>query len=161
MNDFAMRTNDSFLYLELHPLNSELINKGGTMARLCLLILSLLIIPAIANAEETKVLYYQHKIPGPQVTKEYYIKESLKKENPKNPNLLQVKNISIVKSPEGTTTYRLTSRINCETRQIAIIDYWSTGTNAEQQRAMANGKWKPIDDFDDALHLFKKICLKK
>lgn len=125
------------------------------------LILAALLIPTITNAGETKVLYYQHKIPGPQITKDYYIKESLKKENPKNPNILQVKLISIVKSPEGTTTYRMTDKINCETGQFAMIDYWSTGTTAAQQRAMADGKWKPFTDYDDMPPLAKKICPKK
>jgi len=135
--------------------------KGGNMKRLWMLFLPMSLFPAFANAGETKILYYQHKIPGPQITKDYYIKESLKKDNPKNPNLLQIKTISIVKSPEGTTTYRMTNRINCETRQLAIIDYWSTGTTAAQQRAMADGQWRPIDDFDDSPHLAKKICPKK
>jgi len=116
--------------------------------------------PAIARAAETKILYHQSKIPGPQTTKDYYIKESLKREDPKNPNLLQVKTVSIVKSPEGTTIYRMTSRINCETRQSAIIKYWSTGTTAERQRAMANGEWRPIDNFTDGPPLAKKICPK-
>jgi len=106
-------------------------------------------------------MYHQSKIPGPQVTKDYYIKESLKKEDQKNPNLLQVKVVSIVKSPEGTTTYRMTHKINCETRQFAMIGYWSTGTTAAQQRAMADGKWRSFDDYDDAPSLAKKICLKR
>jgi len=129
--------------------------------RLLILFLPTLLFPAVANAGETKILYYQYKIPGPQITKDYYIKESLKKDNPKNPNLFQIKTISIVKSPEGTTTYRMKNMINCETRQLAIIDYWSTGTTAAQQRAMADGQWRPIDDFDDSPHLAKKICPQK
>jgi ABC-type glycerol-3-phosphate transport system substrate-binding protein len=135
--------------------------KENDMKRSLLLIILAILLAAVASAAETKTLYYQSKIPGPQITKDYYIKESLKRENPKNPNLLQVKTISIVKSPEGTTTYRMTNRINCETRQSAIIEYWSTGTTAEQQRAMADGKFRPIDDFTDAPHLAKKICPKK
>lgn len=131
------------------------------MKRLWLLILSALMIPAFANAGETKIMYYQSKIPGPQITKDYYIKESLKRENPKNPNLLQVKRISIVTSPEGTTTYRMTTRINCETRQSAMIAYWSTGSTEAQQRAMADGRWRSFDDFDDTPLLAKKICPKK
>jgi len=49
------------------------------MKRALPLILSALLIPAITNAGETKILYYQHKIPGPQITKDYYIKESINK----------------------------------------------------------------------------------
>ena len=131
------------------------------MKKLWLLILTVLLIPAFANAGETKIMYYQSKIPGPQITKDYYIKESLKKEDQKNPNLLQVKVVSIVKSPEGTTTYRMTNKINCETRQFAMIDYWSTGTTAAQQRVMADGKWRSFDDYDDTPSLAKKICPKK
>lgn len=131
------------------------------MKRLCLLILSALMIPAFANAGETKIMYYQSRIPGPQISKDYYIKESLKKVDPKNPSLLQVKTISTVKSPVGTTTYRVTYKINCETRQSAIIDYWSTGTTKAEQQEMADGKWRPVDDFDDAPLLAKKICPKK
>jgi hypothetical protein len=103
--------------------------------KLWLLILSALMIPAFANAGETKIMYYQSKIPGPQITKDYYIKESLKRENPKNPNILQVKRISIVTSPEGTTTYRMTTRINCETRQSAT-------TGALDQRQRSNAQWQ-------------------
>lgn len=131
------------------------------MKRLLFLILPVLFIPAIANAGVTKMLYYQDKIPGPQITKDFYVKESLKKDDPKNPNLLQVKVITIVKSPEGTTTYRMTERINCITRQFAIIDYWSTGTTAAQQSQMADGKWKSIADYDNMPSLAKKICPKK
>jgi len=136
-------------------------HKGENMKILWLLILPALLLPTFANAGETTIMYYQSKIPGPQISKDYYVKESLKKEDPKNPNILKVKLVSVVKSPEGTTIYRMTNRINCETRQFAIIEYWSTGTTAEQQREMADGKWRPIDDFDNAPSLAKKICPKK
>ena len=131
------------------------------MKRLWLLILLALMIPIFANAGETKIMYYQSRIPGPQISKDYYIKESLKRVDPKNPSLLQVKTISTVKSPVGTTTYRITYRYNCETRQFAIIEYWSTGTDAAQQQELADGKWRPVDGFDDAPLLAKKICPKK
>lgn len=52
--------------------------------------LLMLMAPTFANAGETKVLYYHHKLKSfPQVTKGYYIKESLKRFDSKNPNLLQ------------------------------------------------------------------------
>jgi hypothetical protein len=58
------------------------------MKRAWPLILTALFISEIANAGETKILYYQDKIPGPQITKDFYVKESLKKDDPKNPNLI-------------------------------------------------------------------------
>jgi len=53
--------------------------KGETMKRLLFLIVPALLIGAVANADETKIMYYQSKIPGPQITKDYYVKESINK----------------------------------------------------------------------------------
>ena len=127
----------------------------------CLLILSALLVPIFANAGETKIMYHQSRIPGPQISKDYYIKESLKRVDPKNPNLLQVKLITVTTSPEGTTIYRQTNMINCKTRQFAIIEYWSSGTNAAQQRAMADSIYRPIDNYSDMPSLVEKICPRK
>ena len=62
------------------------------MKRLSLLILTVLMVPTIANAGETGILFYINRIElgGTQITKGYYIKESLKRVDPKNPKLLQV-----------------------------------------------------------------------
>lgn len=128
------------------------------MKKILPIILLTMSFSTFVSAAETKILYHESKIPGPQTTKDYYIKESLRKENPMNPSLLQVKTVSVVNSPEGTTVYKMTSRINCATRQSAIIKYWSTGTTPERQRAMADGVWRPVDDFTDGPPLLKKIC---
>ena len=69
------------------------------------------------------VLYRQTKIPGPQTTKDYYVKESLKRVDPKNPNILQVKTYTTVTSPEGTTKYRMTSQFNCAAQTTTIVAY--------------------------------------
>ena len=66
--------------------------QGENMKRLWLLILMALMIPAFANAKETMILYDQYQIPaifygGQQISKSYYIKESLTRVDPKNPGL--------------------------------------------------------------------------
>lgn len=130
------------------------------MKRLLLLILLALMIPAFANAEETKILYYQSKIPGPQISKDYYIQESLKRVDPKNPNLLQVKSYTTVTSPEGKTTYRVTYQINCKTRKSTMVKYWSSGFGNDNGLAV-DGKWTSVDDFAETAALTEKICPKK
>jgi hypothetical protein len=130
------------------------------MKILWLLILTVLMIPIIANAGETKILYHQKKIPGPQITKDYYVKESVKRVDPKNPNILQVKTYTTVTSPEGTTKYRMTSQFNCATQTTTIVAYWSSGYGNDNG-TMVNGKWRNIADFSDAVVLSQKICRKK
>jgi Cu/Ag efflux protein CusF len=130
------------------------------MKGLCLFVVSTLIIPVVANATETSILYHQKKISGPQVSKYYYVKESIKKVDPKNPKLIQVKTHTTVKSPEGTTTYRVTDQINCETKQFTIVKYWSSGYG-DDNGTMVDGKWRAVTDYDDATVLAKKICPKK
>ena len=122
-----------------------------------LLILLVLMIPMISNAGETKILYYESKIPGPQITKAYYIKESLKKVDPKNPNVLQVKTYEIVTSPEGKTEYRTTQQYNCETQTTTIVAYWSSGFGNDNG-LMVDGIWRNVSDYDDAVMLSRKIC---
>lgn len=130
------------------------------MKRLCLLILPVLLIPAFAIAGETNILYHQYKIPGPQISRSYYIKESLKRVDPKNPKLLQVKTYSTVTSPEGKTIYRTTYQINCETRKLTMVKHWSSGFGNDNG-LMVDGKWTSVDDFQDSAALTKKICPKK
>lgn len=130
------------------------------MKILCLLILTVLTIPVIAIAGETKILYRQTTIPGPQITKDYYVKESLKRVDPKNPNILQVKTQTTVTSPEGTTKYRMTSQFNCATKRLQIVEYWSSGYGNDNG-TMVDGKWRNVTDFDDAVVLSQKICPKK
>jgi hypothetical protein len=130
------------------------------MRRLLLLILPVLMIPAFANAEETIILYHQSKIPGPQISKDYYIQESLKRVDPKNPNLLQVKSYTTVTSPEGKTTYRVTYQINCKARKSTMVKYWSSGFGNDNG-LMVDGKWTSVDDFAETAALTKKICTKK
>lgn len=130
------------------------------------LILLALMIPAFANAGETNILFYQSNIKGipglvgDQVSKDYYIKESLKRIDNKNPNLLQVKIYGTTTSPEGTTTYRYTEQINCTTRKFTMVQYWSSGYGNDDG-TMVNGKWKSVDDYDGFPQLMDKICQKK
>jgi len=129
------------------------------MKRLWFLILAALIIPASVNAGETKILYHQSKIAGPQVYKDYYIKESVKRVKPKNPSLLQVKIYSTVTSPEGTTKYRQTLHINCTALTFTIAAYWSSGYGYDKG-LMVDGEWRSVADYADILALTKKICKK-
>ena len=130
------------------------------MKKLCLLILPVLLIPAFAIAGETNILYHQYKIPGPQISRSYYIKESLKRVDPKNPKLLQVKTYRIVTSPEGKTTYRITFHINCQARKYTMVKYWSSGFG-EDNGLMVDGKWTSVDDYPDTGALTNKICPNK
>jgi hypothetical protein len=100
-------------------------------------------------------LFYQYKIPGPQISKDYYIKESLKKVDPTNPRILQVRTYSRVTSPEGTTEYRTTYRINCQTMELLIIKNWSTGFGEED---VSDRKWTPVSECKSSSALANKIC---
>ncbi|OGW44103.1 MAG: hypothetical protein A2Y66_05555 [Nitrospirae bacterium RBG_13_41_22] len=134
------------------------------MKRLCLLILLALMIPAFANAKETMILYDQFQIPssygGQQISKSYYIKESLTRVDPKNPNLLQVKTYRKVTNREGIIEYRVTFQINCENRRYTIFRHWSTGFG-EDTGLMVDGTWSPVSDYEDMVALIKLICPKK
>ncbi|TKB25991.1 hypothetical protein FCL47_12970 [Desulfopila sp. IMCC35006] len=122
-------------------------------------------IPTFAYAGETKILFYQSKLKGipglvgDQTSKDYYIKESLKKID-NNPNLLQIKIYATTTSPEGTTTYRYTEQINCTTRKFTMIQYWSSGYGNDNG-TMVDGEWKPVDDYDGFPQLMEKICKEK
>ena len=135
------------------------------MKRLWLLILLALTIPAFANAEETMILYDQFQIPsifygGQQISKSYYIKESLTRVDPKNPNLLQVKTYRKVIDRAGIIEYRVTFQINCESQKCTIVRHWSTGFG-EDTGLMVDGKWSPVSDYEDMVVLMKLICPKR
>ncbi len=130
------------------------------MKSLWFLVLFALIIPASVNAEGTKILYHRSEIAGPQISKAYYIKESLKRVNPENPNLLQVKTYSTVTSPEGTTKYRQTLHIKCATLIFTITAHWSSGIGYDNG-LMVDGKWSSVADYEDTFTLTKKICQKQ
>ena len=108
-------------------------------------------------AEETKVLFYKSTIPGPQTSKSYYIKESVKVVRQKNPKIIQVKIYSTVESPEGTTTYRMIQQINCRNQTSTIVAYWSSGFGYDNG-LMVDGKWRSVADYDETLALAKKLC---
>ena len=127
------------------------------MKRVWWLILASLMISVSVNAEGTKILFYKSTIPGPQTSKDYYIKESVKVVNQKNPKIIQVKRYSTVESPEGITTYRMTQQINCTNQTSTIVAYWSSGFGYDNG-LMVDGKWSSVADYDDTSALAKKIC---
>ena len=137
--------------------------KGESMKRLWLLVMMALMIPALASANETMVLYNQEKIPffggGQQIHKSYYIKESLKRVDPQNPNLLQVKTYEKVTNREGITEYRITFQINCDTHKFTIVRHWSTGFG-EDRGLMVDGKWYPVSEYADMVALVNLFCPK-
>ena len=126
------------------------------------IILMALMMPSFAYASETSILYYKNRIDygGVQITKDYYIKESLKRIDPKNPNLLEVKTHTTVTSPEGTVKYRSTYQVNCETKKFTIVKHWSSGFG-DDKGIVVNGKWENLADWDGPVPLAKKICPKK
>jgi hypothetical protein len=132
------------------------------MKRLSLLIAMSLIIPVVAYASETSMLYYKNRIDygGVQITKGYYIKESLKRVDSKNPKILQVKTHTTVTAPEGAVKYRSTLQVNCETNKFNTVKHWSSGFG-EDRGLIVDGKWHDLADFDDSPLLAKKICPKK
>jgi len=138
--------------------------KGESMKRLWLIILMVLIIPIFANAKETMILYDQYKTPffggGQQISKSYYIKESLTRVDSKNPNLLQVKAYEKVTNKEGIIEYRVTYQLNCKTQKYTIVRHWSTGLG-EDTGLMVDGKWYPVSDYNEMVKLMKLICPKK
>ncbi len=132
------------------------------MKRLSVLIMIALLVPTLVHANETSILYYNNRIElgGTQITKGYYIKESLKRVDPKNPKLLQVQTHTKVTAPEGVVRYRITFQINCETQQFTRIKYWSSGFG-EDNGFMVDGVWRDFSDFDDVQPLANVICPKK
>jgi hypothetical protein len=121
------------------------------MKKLQYVALLIVLLPTLSFAKETNMLYYQSKIPGMfggnQISKDYYIKESLQRVESKNPNLLQVKIYSTVASPEGKTTYRYVEQINCIAREYTITQYWSSGFGNDDG-TVVDGKWRSIDGYD-------------
>ncbi len=135
------------------------------MKRLILFIWLALMMPTLVNAEDTMIIYDQYKIPsayygGDQISKSYYIKESLNKVDSSNPNLLQVKTYRKVTAGGGSTEYRVTFQINCKSQKYTTVRHWSTGFG-EDRGLMVDGKWYPISDYDDMVVLMNKICLNK
>lgn len=132
------------------------------MKRLSLIILTALMMISSAYASETSILYYKNRIDygGVQITKGYYIKESLKRVDPKNPNILQVNTHTTVTAPEGTVKYRSTVQVNCATKKFNTVKHWSSGFG-EDRGIIVDGKWHDLTDFDDSPLLAKKICPKK
>lgn len=118
--------------------------------------------PALVSAEDTMIIYDQYKIPsafygGHQISKSYYIKESLQKVDSSKPNLLQVKTYRKVTDGGGTTEYRVTFQINCKSQKYTMVRHWSTGYG-EDKGFMVDGKWYPISKYDDMVVLMHKIC---
>ncbi|HEC44134.1 MAG TPA: hypothetical protein ENI20_15025 [Bacteroides sp.] len=134
------------------------------MKRLWLLILLALMMPVLVNAEETMIIYDQFQFPsafygGQQISKSYYIKESLTRVDRNNPNLLQVKTYRKVTVGGGIVEYRDTFQINCETQKYTIVRHWDTGFG-EDTGLMVDGKWSTVSDYDDMVVLKKLICPK-
>lgn len=123
-----------------------------------LLFFFMLIVPALSYAGETKILFDQYKIAGPQVSKDYYIKESVRRVDPKNPYILEVRTYRKVTSPDGATTYRVTRQINCKKRESTIVKYWSSGFG-DDDGTMVDGKWRPFK-YKDTIALADMICPK-
>jgi len=124
-----------------------------------------IMIPVIVNAKETKILYDNYSIPstlmgGKQVSKSYYIKESVKKLDKNNPNILEVKVYRTVISRIGKTEYYVTFHINSSMRQYKIVRHWSTGFG-EDTGDMVNGTWRDINDSEDMPVLMRLITPNK
>ncbi len=135
------------------------------MKRLWLLICLALLMPALANAEDTLVLYNQYEIPssfygGQQIGKDYYIKESLKRVKQKNPYLLKVKTYTKVTNRGGSTEYRITYHFNCKTEKYTMVRHWSTGYG-DDKGLMVDGKWHSISDYEELVKLMKEVCPNK
>lgn len=110
---------------------------------------------------ETMVLYDQFNIKssygGRQVSKSYFIKESISKVDAKNPNIRQVKTYRKVTDESGATEYKSTFHINCATKQYTFVRHWSTGFG-EDKGLFVDGKWSPVSEYADMEALFKQVC---
>ena len=115
----------------------------------------------IIAESETMVLYDQYNIKswygGRQVSKSYFIKESISKVDAKNPNIRQVKTYTKVTDESGTTEYKSTLHINCATKQYTFVRHWSTGFG-EDKGLFVDGKWSPVSEYADMEALFKQVC---
>jgi hypothetical protein len=127
------------------------------MKRIWLAVLTGIIFPVLTHADETNILYHELKIAGPQIYKDYYVKESIKKPNPGNPDILQIDTHSTVTSPEGMTIYRDTYHINCNTRKFTTVKHWSSGFGYDNG-SIVNGKWSDVSDYEEILALTNAIC---
>ena len=110
---------------------------------------------------ETMVLYDQFNIKssygGRQVSKSYFIKESISKVDAKNPNIRQVKTYRKVTDESGATEYKSTFHINCATKQYTFVRHWSTGFG-EDKGLFVDGKWSLVSEYADMEALFKQVC---
>ena len=108
---------------------------------------------AQAKKNETLILYDQSIIKkstydSEQVSKIYYIKESVKTIDSRNPYLLEVKTYRTVTDESGITEYRATYHINCKMHQYKTIRYWSSGFG-EGDKTTIDKQWIPTSKFNE------------
>lgn len=132
------------------------------MRKIFLIIIFLLpLLPTTMSAKETMVLFDKFNIKswygGRQISKSYFIKESVQKVDPKNPNIRQVKIYRKVTDESGATEYKYTILINCSTKIYTFIKYWSTGFG-EDRGLFVDGKWSSYSDSPDMKELAQRVC---
>jgi hypothetical protein len=106
-----------------------------------------------AKQNETLILYDQYTIKkstygSEQVSKIYYIKESVKTIDSRSPYLLEVKTYRTVTDKSGITEYRVTYHINCKTHQYKTIRHWSSGFG-EGDETTIDKQWISTSKFNE------------
>lgn len=132
--------------------------------RILWLFFLLVFLPSYSSAKETMVLYDQYDIKssygGSQVSKSYFIKESIAPVNKNNPDILQVKTYRKVTSELGKTEYKSTFHINCKTNKFTFARHWSTGSG-EDRGLFVDGKWSPVSEYEEMVALTEQVCSMK
>jgi hypothetical protein len=108
-------------------------------------------------ATETNILFDKYEIPD-QVSKDYYIKDSVSKVSKETPHIFKVDTYRTVTSHDGSTIYKSKFHIDCRNAQYLVIEMWSSGFGYD--KSLVDGKWRPSSEWPDTKALTKAICSK-
>lgn len=124
--------------------------------KLIIIFFSIIIVSTNAVATETKIFFDKYEIPG-QVSRNYYIKESVKTVDNEEKHIIQVNTYRTVISNDGTTTYKSKFRLDCKNKKYALIELWSSGFG--YNKSFIDGKWRDSSEYPDTQALTKAICM--
>lgn len=113
---------------------------------------------------ETMVLYDQFNIEssygGRQISKTYFIKESILKVDEGDSDIRQVKTYRKVTDESGSTEYKSTFHVNCDTSQYTFTRHWSTGFG-EDRGLFVDGQWSSVSEYAEMKELSDQVCVDK
>lgn len=108
--------------------------------------------------KKTMILYDQYNIEGydggRQVSKSFLIKESISQVAP---DIRRVDTYRKVTDRAGTTEYKASFHINCETEKFTFTKYWNSGSGYDKG-LFVNGEWDSTSEYDEMTILKMHVC---